>query len=96
MILIMKVGMMILVAETLVNDGSDEDKSNEGVDSNDGGGGDAGKNGGYVGDNDDGDDEVNGINKDVGFDNVNAGDGKSKVDLIDVYFFFPLVLNFLS
>ena len=54
--------MMILVGETLINDGSDEDKSNEGVDSNDWGRGD------------DGGDEVNGINKDVGLDNVNAGE----------------------
>ena len=38
------------------------------------------------GDNDEGDDdEVDGSNKDVGLGNVNAGDGKSKVDLGDVY-----------
>ena len=29
--------------------------------------------------------EVDGSNKDVGFDNVNAGDGENKVDLGDVY-----------
>ena len=28
---------------------------------------------------------MDGSNKDVGFDNVNAGDGENKVDLGDVY-----------
>ena len=38
------------------------------------------------GDNDEGDDdEVGGSIKDVGFDNINAGDGENKVDLGDVY-----------
>ena len=36
-------------------------------------------------DNDEGDDgEVDGSNKDVGLDKVNAGDGENKVDLGDV------------
>ena len=39
-----------------------------------------------VGDNDEGEGvEVDGSNKDVGLDNVNAGDGENKVDLGDVY-----------
>ena len=38
------------------------------------------------GDNDEGnDDEVDGSIKDVGSDNVNAGDGENKVDLGDLY-----------
>ena len=38
------------------------------------------------GDNDEGDGvEVDGSNKDVGLDNVNAGDGKNKIDLGDMY-----------
>ena len=40
----------------------------------------------HGGDNDEGDDdEVDGGNKDVGLDNVNAVDGENKVDLGDVY-----------
>ena len=39
----------------------------------------------YGFDNDEGDDgEVDGSNKDVGLDKVNAGDGENKVDLGDV------------
>ena len=39
-----------------------------------------------VGDNDEGEGvEVDGSNKDVGLDNVNAGDGENKVDFDDVY-----------
>ena len=38
------------------------------------------------GDNDEGDDdEVDSSNKNVGLDNVNAGHGENKVDLVDVY-----------
>ena len=38
------------------------------------------------GDNDESDhDQVGGSIKDVGFDNVNAGDGENKFDLADVY-----------
>ena len=38
------------------------------------------------GDNNEGDGvEVDGSNKDVGLDNVNAGDGKNKVDFGDIY-----------
>ena len=69
--------------DTNDDDAGDEDKCNEVSDTNDDCGCDDGNNG--VDDGDGGVDEVDGSNKDVGLDNVNAGDSKNKIDLGDIY-----------
>ena len=75
------------------DDDDDDDIDNEGGDdnigagdTNDDGGGDVGNNGSDNGDNDDCNrNEVDVSNKDFSLDNVNAGEGKNKFDLGNVY-----------